>query len=929
MEIRVLGPVEVRHRDEPIPLPRRQQRLLLAFLAVDANRPVDRDRLIALLWGADPPPGALATIRTRMSELRSIIAGPNTPVRLDTVEHQYVLRVDDDRVDCRRFTRLLEEARAARRPDEVRSLCRAALALWRGPALGGLRPDDRHAPLAEALDADRLAALELLFAAELELGNHAGIADEVAAAAKENPTRERLVVYLLEALHGAGRAPEALTRFDRWRRWLADELGVDPSAEVDAAYRAVLADASPWQAPSPGDAFTPSVPRMLPPTVADFTGRENDLRELLDALGSDRHPVVTVTGAGGLGKTSLAVRVAHQLAADFPHGALYANLHGTGRDQPVDPGTLLSLFLRALGVDGTVTPESVEERAAMFRSLTADRRIIMLLDNAASDEQVAPVLPNGPGNRVIVTSRQRVGASFGAHTLVLGQLSDDDALKLLARIAGPVRIDGAPEAALGICRCCDNSPLALRIAAAKLASRPHWPLRRFLGDLTNERRRLDLLSHGHLDVRASIELSYRDLGSPAKLLLRRLGDLDLPLVTVWLAAALMDVAMPEAERLLEQLTDAQLLTADGFAGDWPRYRLHDLVRLFANEKSGPVDDLTRHDYLTRAFGACLRITDEWWREIAGGDYLVIHSSAPRWPVPPATPLRLGPAPMAGFECERPVIAALVGRAAEEGHTHAAWDIACKVFDPYLFLRRDQEAERLLEIAREQVLLADDQFGNANILLHLGMLELNRNRPARALPLMEEARVIFDKHGHAAGRGMAVLGFSLVHRQEGRAVQARQECLEAIRWFRLAGDFGGEAQALRNLAHIVEAEEKWEEAESYLIAAADVLPSGQAHKVIGLRTRYWHGMLNWRLGRLPRAREDFQTVFDHAVEIGERRVQASALSGLALVKHSVGEHEDSLALLRQAMTLTKQPNPTNTERTIRLHARAAGIDDSLF
>jgi DNA-binding SARP family transcriptional activator/tetratricopeptide (TPR) repeat protein len=946
VEIRVLGPIELRHHGTVIPLPRRQQRLLLAFLAMEANRPVDRDRLITLLWGESPPPRALATVQTRMSELRSILADTGAPVTLDTLGQQYLLRIDDDRVDSRRFTRLLDEARAAGTASEVRVLCREALGLWRGRAMGVFSDSDQHTYVCEALEADRLAILELLFTAELELGNHAGIADEVVAAATENPTRERFIVHLLAALHGAGRAPEALTRFDRWRRWLADELGVDPGAEVDAAYRAVLADESPLPAPAApaapatptvGDGgvavrrepFTPSVPRMLPPAVADFTGREIEVRDLRESLLAARHPVTVVSGAGGLGKTALAVHVAHLLADEFPHGALYANLRGTDQDEPMDPATLLDQCLRALGVDGTVVPESLDERAAMFRTLVADRRIILVLDNATSDQQIAAALPSGPGNRVIVTSRIRVGASFGAHAVVLNELTDDDALSLLSRIAGAARVTAEPAAATGIGRCCGNSPLAVRIAAAKLASRPHWPLRKLLDDLNNERQRLDLLRLGQLDVRASIGLSYRDLDSSAKVLFERLGDLNVPFVTVWLSAALLDTTMSEAERLLERLLDAQLLAADGFVGDWPRYRLHDLVRLFANEKSAGVDERERHDYLARAFGACLRISDEWWRGICGGDYLVIHGDARRWPPPPAPPLELGLAPMSSFEHEHPVVSALVRRAAQEGHTAAAWDIACKVFDPYLFLRLDQEAERVLAIARTQALLVDDQLGNANILLHQAMLEINRALPARARPHFEEAGVIFDRYGNTAGRGLAVLGLSILNRKLGKLPDARRDCLAAIQWFRLAGDLGGEAQAFRNLAHIAEDEEKWDEAENYFVAAADVLPPEHSRMVIGVRTRYWHGMLNWRRGRIERAQVDFEAVLDCATDIGELRVQASALSGLALVRHSVGARDESIALLKRAMAIIKQPHPTNAERIIRQHARDAGIDDSLF
>ncbi|MFI5493441.1 BTAD domain-containing putative transcriptional regulator [Actinoplanes sp. NPDC051859] len=801
MEIRILGPIELIHDGVKIALPRRQQRLLLALLALEANRPVDRERLVALLWGIDRPARAIPTLQTRMSELRSILTSTGAPVRLETLGQQYLLRVDEGRVDSRRFTRLLEESRAADAASKTRALCREALGLWRGGVLGGFASDDPHAAVCETLEADRLAILELLFAAELELGNHAEIADEVVAVVNEHPTQERFVVHLLFALHRAGRKPEALTRYDRWRRWLADELGVDPGAEVEAAYRAVLADEPPAPPALDHRVAGPFVPWMLPPAVADFTGREDDVRELQEAVLSGRHAVTVVSGAAGLGKTTLAVQVAHQIAEQFPHGVLYVNLRDSSGGEPMGPEALLDQCLRALGVDGAVIPESVSEGAALFRTLVADRQILLVLDNAVSDQQIGPVLPSGRDNRVIVTSRRSVGMPFGARTLMLSELHDDDALDLLSRIVGSARVAAEPEAAVGIYRHCGNSPLAVRIAAAKLASRPHWPLRKMLDDLTDERRRLDVLSHEPLDVRESLELSYKDLDSPAKVLLERLGGLDIPYVTVWLAAALLDTTMAQAEQRLERLLDAQLLSPDGFAGDWPRYRLHDLVRLFAREKGVHTDDAVRHEYLTRGFGACLRLADDWWLDIAGGKHHGIHSAAPRWPSPPEPALELGLAPIPSFDCERAVVSALIRRAVRAGHTAAAWDIACKVFDPFLFLRLDLEAERILTLAQARTRQDDDELGTANILLHQAVLEMNRSRPVQALTDYEHAWIIFDRLGDPTGRALAVFGRSIIHRQQGRLDRARRDCVAAIRWFRTAGDFAGEARAIHHLAHI--------------------------------------------------------------------------------------------------------------------------------
>lgn len=581
MELRILGPVELLVDGRPIFLARRQQRLILGILAVEANRLVSRDRLIRLLWSTSPPPQAVAILHTRVSQIRLALsshpAGRRVIVGRDG---GYLLNVAPETVDLHRFQNLVRDARQAESDEEVRRLLQAAAQLWRGPVMGGWLPSDPNESLCASIERARLTADEDLWEVELRLGHHQSIVDHIADVAARNPSRERLVGLAMTALHRSGRTAEALRQFDRSRRWLAAELGVDPCIELRELHRTML---------GPTRARMSTVPRLLPSVMPDFTGREVEVARTRACLIAESSAVrlAAVTGPAGVGKTALSAYVAHQVSDHFNDGQLYADLRGHDRRPAAATADVLASFLRALDVSHV--PTDIDERAALYRNLLAGRRVLVVLDNAHDVGQVRTLLPGAASCAVLVSSRARLGAAIGAESVELDVLDEPAAILLLTALTGCSRMEREPEAAAEIVRLCGGLPLAVRIVAARLNAKPHWALSELRTRLADERKRLDLLAYGGLDVRASILPSFTRLSTEARNLLCRLARTGVTDVNPWSIAALLGTTIGDAEDLLEHLHDARLLDAGGTgaAGGHHRYRLPDLVRLVAAEQAAP------------------------------------------------------------------------------------------------------------------------------------------------------------------------------------------------------------------------------------------------------------------------------------------------------------------------------------------------------
>ncbi|MDX3575853.1 MULTISPECIES: AfsR/SARP family transcriptional regulator [unclassified Streptomyces] len=581
----VLGPVRARRGEEQLPTGSPQQRALLAALLLREGRTATAGELIDALWGEDPPSQALAAVRTYASRLRKAL----DPGVLVTESGGYAVRgLGEGALDlaaAQEFAAEADKARAAGDLGRARETLNRALALWDGEALAGV-----PGPYAEAqrvrLEEWRLGLLESRLDMDLEQGCHADAVSELTALTAAYPLRERLRELLMLALYRSGRQAEALAVYADTRRLLAEELGVDPRAGLRELQRRIL-QADPELAEPSAPAAEPAVvrvrPAQLPATVPDFTGRAAFVAELSEVLaaagGGGAGGVMAVSalaGIGGVGKTTLAVHVAHQARPVFPDGQLYVDLQGAGA-RAAEPETVLGAFLRALGAAESAIPDSLEERAALYRSLLDGRRILVLLDNARDAAQVRPLLPGTEGCAALVTSRVRMVDLAGAHLVDLDVMSPDEALALFTRIVGEERVASEREAALDVVAACGFLPLAIRIAASRLASRRTWTVSVLAAKLADERRRLDELQAGDLAVKATFELGYGALDAAQARAFRLLGLADGPDVSLRAAAAVLDLPPEDTEDLLESLVDTSLLESAAPG----RYRYHDLVRLYA------------------------------------------------------------------------------------------------------------------------------------------------------------------------------------------------------------------------------------------------------------------------------------------------------------------------------------------------------------
>ncbi|OKK04817.1 AfsR family transcriptional regulator [Streptomyces sp. CB03234] len=639
MDFRVLGPVSAERDGRAVALDGSKQRTVLAALLLAGGKVLTDERLTALVWGEEPPAGGTGRLYTYVSRLRTRLGAGRG---LERVGAGYRMDTGGAAFDWDVFRSAAAAGRAALaegRWAEAERCLGGALALWRGPALTDVTEELARAE-GPRMEEARLGALENLAEAALALGRHQEYVAELTRQVTAHPLRERLRGQLMTALYRSGRQADALAVYEAGRATLADELGIDPGPELRALHLAVLTgrlpgpaaperrapahstapahSAAPAHPAAPAAAGLPAAPavvtvRAVPGTSAgpvpqaapgasgvfaaplgyqvpaaarDFTGRAAEVAEVLAAL-RDRRDVV-VTAAPGGGASALALWAAERCREEFPDGALYADLRAEdGRAR--DPGEVLGWFLRSLG-DEPGPAAGPAARSRRYRELLAGRRVLVVLDNAADDRQLAPLLPGSGSTRALITGTcPTLACVEGARMVWLDPLAPAEATALLATVAGARRLADDPESTARIAECCDRLPLALRIAAARLAARPHWPAARFAARLARPDRRLDELSFGGLDVRAGLRAAVARLSDEARHALVVLAASAPVESTARDAAALLGVPADEAEDLLDQLSDARLLTPAGPTPDGlPSYRLSSLVRLYAREGAASV-----------------------------------------------------------------------------------------------------------------------------------------------------------------------------------------------------------------------------------------------------------------------------------------------------------------------------------------------------
>lgn len=627
MDFSVLGPVTViagpPAAPVELPLGPAKRRSVLAMLLLRPNATVSVEQLITSLWEDEPPAHARTVIQGHVSRLRAALAeggAENHGVELATHSSAYLLRIPESLIDTQRFDALTAQASPESAPGEAVRLLRQALGLWRGPALTGTVASPPFAAAAHALEERRLSAVEALARAHKALGEHEEAVRALHPAAVANPLREGLIAALMLALYRSGRQSDAIAWFHRTRQLLDDDLGVDPGQRLSAAYQEILraapeADgpqsaAASAAAPGPSGQPVPSTPshqqsvaaaasaaaptpELLPRPPAGFHGRGAELAELTRLTrdsaepaqgGSGGYPqeggIALLTGPAGVGKTGLAVHWGHAQAAAFPDGRLFADLRGFSGGEATVPAEVLREFLLALGTPAEQIPTSTEAASALYRSLAARRRLLVVLDNAGSSAQVRPLLPGGPHCATLVTSRSRLDgliATDAARPVRLHALGTEDGAALLGALLGPARVAEDPEAARELVALCDGLPLALRAASAQLMARPRWRLARLATALRDERRRLALLSAEDTGVAAALRNSVARLSADDAQLLRALGAGFAREVNTAEAAALSGADPELIQDSLERLAEMHLLDEEATN----RYVMSDLVKLFA------------------------------------------------------------------------------------------------------------------------------------------------------------------------------------------------------------------------------------------------------------------------------------------------------------------------------------------------------------
>ncbi|MEV5551378.1 BTAD domain-containing putative transcriptional regulator [Streptomyces sp. NPDC052309] len=617
MDFRVLGPVEAHRGGLRIPLSGSKVHTVLAALLLAKGRVVSDSRLNFLLWGWEPPATSGAQIYTYMSRLRKLLGDE---VRIERRPPGYRLQAPNSAVDLLEFERLDRLGRAAlaqRRHREAGALLAEALGHWRGTALANVTEHLADAELPQ-LEEARMHTLENRIEADLALGRHEELTAELTGLVARHPLREKLRAQLMTALYRSGRQSDALQSYYEGRSLLADQLGIDPGEALGATYAAVLKGT---RGPGPGGATRPTrevpagpvAPSTLPPCVERLAGRDAEIRtlrtQLADSVAGRGPRHLLVTGMAGVGKTALAVHVAHAAAGDFPDGRLFAEL-SDAHGRPRRPHDVLVALLRDLGEpleDGDTTPDGgergdrrqCEDLVRLLRARTAGRQLLVVLDGAAEGRLLDPLLAGLQGAVVLITGRTRLTQVIGARTTALAPLGASAAHDLLAAVTGRARLAAEPDATRELLGHCGGLPLALRIAGSRLLARPFWPVARLAQRMAAPENRLRELSYGGMDVGAALLPSLYALPSPARSVLVRLASMGAEPFPAHRAAVVLGTTEATAEQWLEQLVDGALLDLCGVdLMGRPFYRFHELVLLFAAGlpaavRTGPRSPATR------------------------------------------------------------------------------------------------------------------------------------------------------------------------------------------------------------------------------------------------------------------------------------------------------------------------------------------------
>lgn len=805
MQIRILGPLQLDGAGRTVVLAGRRERVVLSMLALNANRVIALEQIADAVWDTRPPSTHRAQIQMSVSLLRRLLRDAGCAARIVTRQPGYLLEIDQDELDSQRFDRLVESARTHERggrlTDAVAAL-RRALGLWRGPALADV-PSEVIGRAAARLDEHRITADVHRLRLELALGRHVEIIGDLQALIDEHPLREELYGYLMLALYRSQRQSEALEVFRRVRATLVEEVGIEPVEYLRDLERAILAGdkdlAAPVDAPAPPPVTVTDC--RLPAGIADFSGRDAELTAAVALLGGGTHPVppgvspvAGVSGQSGVGKSCLAIQTAHRLAERYPNGYLYASFRACDGD--VEWANVLVRFLQALGVPTAGIPDDAEARVRLYRARLAGRRVLVVLDDVATEQSVLPLLPATPGCAALVTSRCQLGALHGTRWLHLARFDRDRSLSFLADQIGDPRVAAERAAAIELAGLCAGLPLALRIAGARLVAKPHWRIADLVTRLADEGTRLDELSYGGLELRSNIALSYQNLAPDARRLFRLLALIEEKAFPKCAAAALLDTDLRTAELLTEDLIDAGLLDVVEYADTgMVRCTLHDLIRVYARERLMATESADERDRaVRRLLGGWLAYAELAHRDVHGGDHLIVHGDFPRWTPPDG----LGHEVIGGmrwFEHERTSLVSAARHAAAVGLDELCWDLALVLVTLFEHKGCFDEWAETSRLALDLAERSGNRRGRAAMLYSLGALDIVRDRTDHAERRLTRAHELFESEGDLHGSGLVLRKLAMVESMRGRLPAMLATYDQALAALREVGDRVGEADIL--------------------------------------------------------------------------------------------------------------------------------------